>query len=58
VDGRPARIVVYRRPIEARGGEDDRDRARLIRELMVEEVADLLGLSPESIDPTYDSPDD
>jgi predicted Zn-dependent protease with MMP-like domain len=57
-DGRPPRIVVYRRPIEARGGEDDRDRARLIRDVVVEEVAELLGLSPESIDPTYDSPDD
>jgi predicted Zn-dependent protease with MMP-like domain len=57
-DGRPARIVIHRRPVEARGGDDARDRARLIRELMVEEVADLLGLSPESIDPTYDSPDD
>jgi predicted Zn-dependent protease with MMP-like domain len=57
-NGRPARIVIYRRPVEARGGDDDRDRARLIRDLMVEEVADLLGLSPESIDPTYDSPDD
>jgi predicted Zn-dependent protease with MMP-like domain len=57
-DGRPARIVIHRRPVEARGGDDERDRARLIRELMVEEVADLLGLSPESIDPTYDSPDD
>jgi predicted Zn-dependent protease with MMP-like domain len=57
-DGRPARIVVYRRPVEARGGDDERDRARLVRDVVVEEVADLLGLSPESIDPTYDSPDD
>ena len=57
-DGRAPRIVVYRRPIEARGGEDERDRARLIRDVVVEEVAELLGLSPESIDPTYDSPDD
>jgi predicted Zn-dependent protease with MMP-like domain len=57
-DGRPARIVIYRRPIEARAGEDERDRARLIRDVVVEEVAELLGLSPESIDPTYDSPDD
>jgi predicted Zn-dependent protease with MMP-like domain len=57
-DGRPPRIVVYRRPVEARGGDDERDRARLIRDVVVEEVADLLGLAPESIDPTYDSPDD
>jgi Zincin-like metallopeptidase len=57
-DGRPPRIVVYRRPVEARGGDDERDRARLVRDIVVEEVADLLGLSPESVDPTYDSPDD
>jgi predicted Zn-dependent protease with MMP-like domain len=57
-DGRPPRIVVYRRPVEARGGDDERDRARLIRDVVVEEVANLLGISPESIDPTYDSPDD
>jgi predicted Zn-dependent protease with MMP-like domain len=57
-DGRPPRIVVYRRPVEARGGDDERDRARLVRDVVVEEVADLLGLAPESIDPTYDSPDD
>jgi predicted Zn-dependent protease with MMP-like domain len=57
-DGRPPRIVVYRRPIEARGGDDERDRARLVRDVVVEQVAELLGLAPESIDPTYDSPDD
>jgi predicted Zn-dependent protease with MMP-like domain len=57
-DGRPPRIVVYRRPVEARGGDDERDRARLVRDVVVEEVADLLGLAPESIDPTYDSPDE
>ncbi|MFL6054098.1 MAG: metallopeptidase family protein [Actinoallomurus sp.] len=57
-DGRPARIVVYRRPVEARGGDDERDRARLVRDVVVEEVADLLGLAPESVDPTYDSRDD
>lgn len=57
-NGRPPRIVVYRRPIEARGGDDERDRARLVRDVVVEQVADLLGLAPESIDPTYDSPDD
>jgi hypothetical protein len=55
---RPPRIVVYRRPVEARGGDDERDRARLVREVVVEQVADLLGLAPESIDPTYDSPDE
>lgn len=56
--GRPARIIIYRRPVEARSGDDERDRARLVRDTVVEEVADLLGLAPESVDPTYDSPDD
>lgn len=55
---RPARIVVYRRPVQARGGADERDLARLVRDIVVEEVADLLGLAPESVDPTYDSPDE
>ncbi|HEY7485409.1 MAG TPA: metallopeptidase family protein [Streptosporangiaceae bacterium] len=55
---RPPRIVVYRRPVQARGGADERDLARLVRDVVVEEVADLLGLAPESVDPTYDSPDD
>ncbi|WP_433464451.1 metallopeptidase family protein [Spirillospora sp. CA-128828] len=55
--GRPVRIVVFRRPIEARAN-DEAELARLIRDLLVEEVADLLGLSPESVDPSYDTPDD
>ncbi|MEO5878272.1 MAG: metallopeptidase family protein [Streptosporangiaceae bacterium] len=45
------RIVVFRRPVEARGGDDDRDLGRLIRELVVEEVAGLLGISPDQVDP-------
>nr|WP_315987027.1 metallopeptidase family protein [Actinomadura sp. HBU206391] len=52
--GRPPRVVVYRRPVEARSGGDERDLARLVRDLVVEEVAELLGLSPESVDPTYE----
>jgi predicted Zn-dependent protease with MMP-like domain len=55
--GRAPRIVVFRRPVEARGG-DEATIAALVREVLVEEVAGLLGMSPESIDPTYDSPDD
>ncbi|REE98439.1 metallopeptidase family protein [Thermomonospora umbrina] len=65
-EGRPPRIIVYRRPIEARSGGpgargrgvDERELARLVRDVLVEEVADLLGLSPESVDPSYDSPDE
>ncbi len=55
--GRPVRIVVYRRPVEVRAS-GERETARLVRDLLVEEVADLLGLAPESVDPSYDSPDD
>ncbi|MES9543055.1 metallopeptidase family protein [Spirillospora sp. NPDC049024] len=54
---RPVRIAVYRRPVEARAA-DEAELAHLVRDLLVEEVADLLGLSPESVDPSYDSPDD
>ncbi|QFG21713.1 metallopeptidase family protein [Actinomadura sp. WMMB 499] len=53
----PVQIVVYRRPLEARAA-GEQELGRLIRDLLVEEVADLLGLSPESVDPSYDSPDD
>ncbi|MFD1832577.1 metallopeptidase family protein [Streptomyces desertarenae] len=51
-DGRPDRIVVYRRPIELRAKTRD-DRALLVHEVVVEQVAELLGLAPESIDPRY-----
>lgn len=54
---RQVRITVFRRPVEARA-KGESELARLIRDLLVEEVADLLGLSPESVDPSYDSPDD
>ncbi|WUI00629.1 metallopeptidase family protein [Spirillospora sp. NBC_00431] len=54
---RPVRITVFRRPVEARA-KGEAELARLIRDLLVEEVADLLGLSPESVDPSYDSPDE
>ncbi|QKW40916.1 metallopeptidase family protein [Actinomadura sp. NAK00032] len=56
--GEPAvRIMVFRRPVEARAS-GEAEQSRLIRDLLVEEVAELLGLSPESVDPSYDSPDD
>ncbi|MET9430149.1 metallopeptidase family protein [Streptomyces sp. NPDC003036] len=49
---RPARIVVYRRPVELRAKSRD-ERALLVHEVVVEQVADLLGLAPESVDPRY-----
>ena len=47
---RPARIVVYRRPLEARS-TDREELADLVHDIVVEQVAELLGLEPETIDP-------
>ncbi|MFH8759879.1 metallopeptidase family protein [Streptomyces atroolivaceus] len=52
VKGQPAQIVVYRRPVEIRAKTRD-ERALLVHEVVVEQVAELLGLSPESVDPRY-----
>ncbi len=49
---RPARIVVYRRPLMARA-DGDEDLGELIFEVIVEEFARLLGLDPEDVDPGY-----
>jgi predicted Zn-dependent protease with MMP-like domain len=46
----PARIVVYRRPLEARA-LDREDLAELVLDVIVHEVADMLGVEPEVIDP-------
>jgi predicted Zn-dependent protease with MMP-like domain len=51
--GRPAqppRIVLYRRPLEARGQHVE-DLADLVLDVVVHEVARLLGLTPEVVDP-------
>ncbi|MFF3347655.1 metallopeptidase family protein [Streptomyces sp. NPDC002779] len=51
-EGRPARVVIYRRPVEIRTKGRD-ERAALVHEVVVEQVADLLGLTPETVDPRY-----
>lgn len=51
-DGRPARVVVYRRPVEIRTKGRD-ERALLVHEVVVEQVAEVLGLTPETVDPRY-----
>jgi predicted Zn-dependent protease with MMP-like domain len=48
----PPRIVVYRRPLEARAA-DRRELEALVLDVLVEQVADLLGLEPEAVDPDY-----
>lgn len=50
--GQPARIVLYRRPIEARS--EPQDREQLVRDVIAEQVARMLGRSPEEIDPGYE----
>lgn len=46
----PARIVVYRRPLEARA-MDRLDLADLVHDVVVDQVARLLGMDPDEIDP-------
>lgn len=50
--GSKALIVVYRRPIEARA-TNRHDLAALVQDLLTEQVAELLGIAPETIDPDY-----
>ena len=54
VRDRPARLVLYRRPIELRA-PDPQERPLLVHEVVVEELADLLGVPVERLDP--DEPD-
>jgi predicted Zn-dependent protease with MMP-like domain len=46
----PARIVLYRRPLEARS-LDRLDLADLVHDVVVEQVANLLGVDPDELDP-------
>ncbi len=43
-----ARIVLYRRPLEARARDGD-DLADLLHEVLLEQVADYLGIDPDSL---------
>ncbi len=48
----PAQVVVYRRPIEARANGVE-ELAELVHDVVIEEVAELLGLDPQVLDPGY-----
>ncbi|WP_312720952.1 metallopeptidase family protein [Mobilicoccus sp.] len=50
--GIPARIVLFRRPIETRV-EDPRDLAVMINDIVVEQIAGALGVEPTTLDPGY-----
>ncbi|GAB2754271.1 hypothetical protein GCM10027020_02930 [Nocardioides salsibiostraticola] len=47
---RPSRLVLFRRPIEHRC-ETRSDLRYTVRALIVEQVAELLGIDPEDVDP-------
>ncbi|GAA0927654.1 metallopeptidase family protein [Nonomuraea longicatena] len=53
VGTRPAALVIYRRPLEARARDRDTLGA-LVHDAVVEQVATLLGRSPDEVDPGYD----
>jgi len=53
---RPARIVLYRRPLMARA-EDEDDLGELVLDVVVEEFARLLGVDPQAVDPGYPDED-
>jgi predicted Zn-dependent protease with MMP-like domain len=46
------RIVLFRRPLLARA-EDEDELSELIFDVVVEELAEILGVDPETIDPGY-----
>lgn len=48
--GTPARIVVFRRPVELRAATRA-ERTALVNEVLVEYIAELLGRDPSEIDP-------
>jgi hypothetical protein len=53
IGAHPPRIVIYRRPVEARA-IDLQELSALVHDVVVEQVADLLGMEPEAVDPRYD----
>lgn len=53
---RPARIVLYRRPLMARA-DGDEELAELVLDVIVEEFARWLGVDPQTVDPGYPGDD-
>ncbi len=50
--GRPARIVIYRRPLLARA-DGEEELAELVLDVIVEQFAHWLGVDPQTVDPGY-----
>ncbi|GAA2135150.1 hypothetical protein GCM10009844_00110 [Nocardioides koreensis] len=53
----PTRLVLFRRPIEHRC-ETRTDLEAMVLTVVVEQVAELLGIDAELVDPRYESDDD
>lgn len=53
---RPARIVLYRRPLLARADSED-ELGELVLDVVVEQFAKLLGVDPQTVDPEYPEDD-
>ena len=53
----PTRLVVFRRPIEHRS-PTRADLELLVVTVVVEQLAELLGIEPSQVDPRYPDPDD
>jgi hypothetical protein len=53
---RPARIVLYRRPLLARADGQD-ELAELVLDVIVEQFAHWLGVDPQTVDPGYPAED-
>ena len=49
----PYQVVVYRRPITTRC-RDEADVVALVTSVLTEQVAGVLGITPEQLDPGYD----
>ncbi|GAA3552704.1 metallopeptidase family protein [Nocardioides daeguensis] len=50
----PTRLVVFRRPLEHRAA-DRADLEAIVLTIVVEQVAELLGIEPHDVDPRYPS---
>ena len=55
--GVPARIVLFRRPIETRV-DDPRDLAVMVNDIVVEQLASALGVEPTTLDPGFKCDDE
>lgn len=53
----PAAIVIHRRALEMRA-DGTLERRRLVRDVVAESLAELLGREPDELDPTYRPPED